>query len=416
MEFTTSPTEFKIFTGLLKASRSPDGDMRLHGVASSTTKDLHGDTMMATAIDDMEQAANRNLTIFLNHSYNVPEDVGGSVEKARSYTRGVDHEGNPNYDLDFDIKINAANDRAVKTWEAIDRGTKLGLSIGAMIPEGGARRNKDGSYLIDHVDLLETSIVGIPANPRSWVEYAVKAIKAKGKGERTATVPLGTPTLTLTNNDYTITGTLENSNIVFDSVQPEVAEQLSEEPEVADDAPELGVTDSADPEPDVQDAQVTIIQIDTSDGDSPAAADDAPASSQEAPPSDPESGDGLADETADGDDAALGDDLTRAVEPDLHRTLFETLSLLRETTRELIEAKTALSAAQTAAEKAATDRDAMQAERDHVLRSTKDILDRVADTPLARRAVVRDAQHEFRTRFGGVYSETFLDMLEKTHE
>jgi len=36
-------TEFRIFSGLLKASQGVDGKMRLHGVASSTTRDLHGD-------------------------------------------------------------------------------------------------------------------------------------------------------------------------------------------------------------------------------------------------------------------------------------------------------------------------------------------------------------------------------------
>lgn len=410
-------TEFKIFTGLLKASRSADGKMRLHGVASSTTKDLHGDTMMASAIDDMERAANNNLTIFLNHSYNVPEDVGGSVEKASSTTRGVDHEGNPNIDLNIDVLMNDSNPRAVSTWQAIDRGTKLGLSIGAMIPDGGAKRNKDGTYLIEHVDLLETSIVGIPANPRSWVEYAVKALKTK-KQDRTATVPLGSPTLTLNESQYTITGTLEDTNIIWDSTHPEPEEQLSQEAEVADPVTVAEIRDQ-DPsltsdgvEPEVADAQVTIIQIDTSDGDS-GADDGAPSSSQEAPTSSPDDGDGLLDETADGDDATLGDDVTRSDQPALTRTLGETLDLLRQTTRELVDARRALADMETAKTKAETDRNLAKLERDHVLKATKDILDRVANTPLARKAVVIDAQRDFRARFEGVYSETFLDMLKR---
>ena len=58
-------------------------------------------------------------------------------------TRGVDADGNPNYDLDMDILVNDANERAVKAFEAIERGTKLGLSIGALIPEGGATRTQE---------------------------------------------------------------------------------------------------------------------------------------------------------------------------------------------------------------------------------------------------------------------------------
>ena len=89
---------FKIFTGVLKAARSPDGKMRVNGVASSTTRDLHGDVMLESALQDMETAAKDNLTVFLNHKYDVPEDVFGSIEKAAITARGVDGDGNPNYD------------------------------------------------------------------------------------------------------------------------------------------------------------------------------------------------------------------------------------------------------------------------------------------------------------------------------
>jgi hypothetical protein len=133
-------TKFQIFSGLLKASRSADGRMRLHGVASSTTKDLHGDTMEASAIEDMERAANNNLTIFLNHSYEVPEDVAGSVESARMKTRGVSHSGDPNYDLDMDILINDANPRAVKAVEAIEARSWASRSARSSLRAGPARR------------------------------------------------------------------------------------------------------------------------------------------------------------------------------------------------------------------------------------------------------------------------------------
>jgi len=165
---------FKIFVPLLKASSDADGRKRFHGVASSSIKDRHGDTITRTALSEMETTANNNMTIFLNHRYEVPEDVAGSVERAVLRSHPQDSEIQ---DLVFDIVVNEANPRAVKAWEAIDNGTKLGLSIGARIPDGGATRSKEsGRYVIDHIDLLETSIVGVPANPRSWVEYAVKSL------------------------------------------------------------------------------------------------------------------------------------------------------------------------------------------------------------------------------------------------
>lgn len=170
-EITAASQKFKIFAPLLKAAASADGKKHLTGVASSSVIDLHGDRMTENAITDMERAAKANLTIFLNHSYEVPEDVAGSVTEA-----WVTRTGDVVL-LNFDIVINEENPRAVQAWNAIQGGTKLGLSIGAMIPEGKASWDKTmKGYVIDGVELLETSIVGVPANPRSWVEYARKAL------------------------------------------------------------------------------------------------------------------------------------------------------------------------------------------------------------------------------------------------
>jgi phage head maturation protease len=169
--------QFNIFTGILKASGSAEEGMQLSGVASSTVKDLHGDTMQESAIRDMETAARKGLTIFLNHEYRVPEDVAGSTTGAIAVQRGMDADGAPIWDLDLDIDINDANQRAVETWTAIrKKGTKLGISIGANIPKDGYEVNDEGRYDIAHVELLEASIVGIPANPRSWVSKAVDAL------------------------------------------------------------------------------------------------------------------------------------------------------------------------------------------------------------------------------------------------
>lgn len=431
-------SRFQIFSGILKASRSDDGRMRLHGVASSTTKDLHGDTMESSALEDMERAANNNLTIFLNHSYEVPEDVAGSVERARMATRSVDHLGNPNYDLDFDIVVNSANPRAVKAFEAIENGTKLGLSIGALIPDGGAIRDKkSGSYLIQHVELLETSLVGIPANPRSWVEYAAKSLRAIDKDA--VNVPLGQPTLTLDGSNYRIEGSVDglmltNSTTTSNSINYPLTTTilttgtvstsgtaifdgttLTDQPPVADvlegaDVPPDGTvengyqascpdcSDDGVPcskhkavEPDVADAQVTIIQIDTDNGSSGEPSGSAPEEGQSTDP--------------DGDYAAAGDD---AVTP-----ISQVLSLLRSTTGELVTARTEAAELRAQLSALTGERDSALEERDRVLNETREILDKVADAPLVRRAVAVEAQRELHTRFAGYFSDDLLKMLEK---
>jgi len=187
-----------------------DGKKMLHGVASSTTKDLHGDTIVLSALEDMERTA-VGMTIFLNHKYELPGDVGGTVTKAIIKKKGVDQNGDPNYQLEFDIEVEDDNPAAVQTWKYIKKGRKLGLSIGAMIPEGGAKRQKDGSYIIEHVILLETSLVGIPANPKSWVDYAASALR--GMVEKATTTTLGNPTLTLEAGRYKIEGSLDGLDL-----------------------------------------------------------------------------------------------------------------------------------------------------------------------------------------------------------
>lgn len=415
-------TKFTIFSGILKTSRSSDGKMRLHGVASSTTKDLHGDTMQSSAIEDMERSANNNMTIFLNHSYAVPEDVAGSVESARMKTRGVDGEGNPNYDLDMDIIVNESNERAVKAFEAIERGTKLGLSIGALIPEGGATKGKDkGNYIIEHVELLETSLVGIPANPRSWVEYAAKSLRSLDKDAMS--VPIGEPTLTLDGSHYKIEGTVDG--LKFAATGPDVIADI--DPPTADLEPDTtnaacptcgkskdAAGDCGDPyhksiDPDVTDATVTIIEIDT-DGSSSSDTDPTDASPpQDGSPTNPDTGDG--------DVAASGDDLG-AITGQLNldgpatETVQQMLDLLKTTTRELVAAKQKVTELTASVATITSERDTAGAQRDMVLVETKRVLDNLANTPLMRRAVVVAAEQELRSKFSGIYSEDFLKMLE----
>jgi len=117
LEVTTEDIKFKIFTrdqegqGLaLKAweEQAPDGqdsDWMIAGIASSTIRDHHGDTMLPSALMDMEKAANNNLTIFLNHHYQVPEDVAGSVRKATLTTRTSDAEANSGQTSDVPTTI-----------------------------------------------------------------------------------------------------------------------------------------------------------------------------------------------------------------------------------------------------------------------------------------------------------------------
>lgn len=405
-----TPT-FKIFAPMLTTSFGPDGRKRLHGVASSTVKDKHGDTMTLSALSDMERSATQNMTIFLNHEYRVPEDVAGTVEKASIRPHPQDPEI---HDLTLDIVINESNPRAVQAWEAIEGGTQLGLSIGAMIPEGGAIRDrKSGSYVIEHIDLLETSLVGVPANPRSWVEYAVKSLKA-------IEIPEAEP---------------EED---FDPEEVEI--ETEQAPDEQEEVPAFVVTETANgaindyitttttttngsyvitTEPEITNATVSIstpyadINIDTGNrgGNKPAANG---GSSQEALASTPENED---EEEAEKPNpwAAIGlsgepdiEDVEPALqilEPTVVASLRNSTDLLRAVTRELIDTKKAL-------DDAILERDAAIAATEQVLANTSQILERLASTPVGRRAVYREASDSF-TSLKSVYGEEFVTLLQK---
>lgn len=175
--------QFKIVTGALKAVDSPDGRRVLHCTASSSITDRHGDEITEECIRDMtKQAVEKSMTIFLNHHYIVPEDVIAKTFAAQTLNRVKTDDGDQIWDMDLDIEMVTSNVRADKTWDLLKKDmVKLGVSIGAMI-EDWEYIDKDagfwGGLRIKKVDLLEASIVGIPANQRSWVQNAVKAIKS----------------------------------------------------------------------------------------------------------------------------------------------------------------------------------------------------------------------------------------------
>lgn len=335
----------------LKAWTEGTGDteeMLLAGVASSTIKDLHGDTMLPTALIDMEKDAQDNLTIFLNHSYAVPEDVAGSVRQASLTSSVVDEKtGAPIYDLNFErIRIDRTNDRATKSWKSMHGGTKLGLSIGAQIPEGGAVRNKKtGALLIAHVKLLETSIVGIPANPRSWIDAATKAYRS---GQQRVWAGIEIPS-----------GSSETATITVE---------------------EVTVADSTAPE--------TIVPVDTIvDSTDPSTDTDAPSQDLEAS-SEPENDGAVATPDV---IAAANDVLERtaddAVDPDQARDLLtEAHNALLRTTEALIEADAARADAEQRAEAAETERDAMKANADTVIAEVANLIEQVGKLPAGRQA------------------------------
>lgn len=194
--------DFRVWSGAMQVvskEASSDGKRRVRCIASSSTKDLHGDTMTEHCIRSMAKQA-PGLTIFLNHKYGIPEDVFGYCEKARTkrYTpesakaAGVPDDvivkatsaGSDVLLLELTVILDEGSNRADRVYNQMENGVTLGVSIGALITDYEEDPDYEGDWwpplIINDVDLLEASVVGIPANPLSWIEGAAKGLIQRG--------------------------------------------------------------------------------------------------------------------------------------------------------------------------------------------------------------------------------------------
>ena len=373
---TLPEAKFNVFSGLLKAVDAGDGKKRIKTVASSTLEDRQGDQLTLKALQSMADSA-VGMTVFLNHSYKVPEDVFGIVEKASINQRGDE------FDLDFDVEVEEDNPRALATHKSVVRGVKLGTSIGAQILPGGAWKDATrGVTIIDDVALLEASIVGIPANPRSFVHYAMKAL------DETMPEEAEEAQVTVTTNTASNSVTVK----VMDPPLPEdpAAEEPSADESTTPETPE-GAESPETVEPEPETAQ---------EGDEPApeSADDGTtkAIEPEKPPL----------EVSELDTYDVGDEAKALLS--MKQADFATLlKMVETTTSDLVEAKKALWEAQKSVKALESERDAANAN----VELAKQFVNKLAELPIGRRASHSAVISSFQDRFSGIYDPDVIKML-----
>ena len=355
---------FKMFSGALKAYSDSDGRKMLSCTASSSVEDLHGDTITAACVSDMgPQAKRKSMVIFLNHSYDVPEDVFGYVADARTVSRATDAAGAGIMDLDLDIVLNEANPRAIATYEAIkDQGVKLGVSIGAIVTDWDLKDEKAGFWgglIINGVNLLEASIVGIPANPRSWVQNAVRAIKTALPHDR-------------------IGGPIELKAATEQVNAADIDKEADIEAEKAAACPECGAMGDCSHK-----SVDSAALIETS------AAADTSTEKTEEPTDDVDLEAALEKvEAAAGDDAVLW----------LRSAFIAAMNRIEALEKELNDERAAKEQAEANFQEAAS------------------IVEIMADLPVGRKAVVKPQITNFQEKFKGMYSDSLLRRLDSIEE
>jgi hypothetical protein len=270
-----------------------------------------------------------------------------------------------------------------------------------LIPEGGAKRTDDG-LLIDDVRLLEASIVGIPANPRSFVQYAVKAYHdAEEELEDVeGTQPPKEGMAWDTKAKVWVTVDTEDTAEAPETETPKAKPagkakdtKKDEEPDVTKDAEELET-----PAPDTApDADAPSDTEDEGTGDNEAATEqpetDAPAT-QEAPDESAPESDGDGDETA---SELMGKSVDVIIKTLQDRT--EALADERQKNASLTSEVASLEAELREAKEG--------------LKLAQNIVERISALPIGKRAGFSNEVTDFRTKFGQLYDPEFLKMLEK---
>lgn len=166
--------DFRVFSSDIFSDQANTRRVRMIG--SSTVQDLQGDTMTLQALDSMTKVA-PNLTIWLNHDYTLPDSIFGSLVRTPTI---IHRDGIADLELEVDVELDNPNAAKVKRY--IDNGRRLGCSIGCMVTKYEVPDEEDGEdWYQRHIKILEVytveySVVGIPANQRSWVENAIRGV------------------------------------------------------------------------------------------------------------------------------------------------------------------------------------------------------------------------------------------------
>lgn len=371
---------------MLKAYPSDDGKKRIKTVATSTLTDRQGDQMTLKALHAMAASA-EGMTVFLNHSYKVPEDVFGVVKSAEIIERGEE------FDLDFDIEVDEDNPRADATHKSIERGVKLGTSIGAQILPGGAWKDaQKGVTVIDDVALLEASIVGIPANPRSFVQYAIKALEEAVEAEETEA-----------DKEADRRESADQATKDTKPDAPDNATKAREEGEAAIDSPPPAESVDIETHPDRSMENSGQEKPEAAqEGETPAPESSADGSTKK--DTEPEKKEPLPASELDSD--VVGDEAKALLA--MKQADFTTLlRMVESSTSELVNTKKALWEAQKTVKALERERDEANAN----VELAKQFVNKLSELPIGRRASHAAVISDFQEKFAGIYDPDFIKML-----
>ena len=171
MDFTKYATDLRLAPAL-DIEVKADAQGRIEGYASTFggDPDRHGDIVTKGAFTRSltEHKAQGTLPAML-WSHRLEEPIGRWSHMEEDST-GLFVAG----------QVNLKTAKGREAFEHIHAGDASGFSIGYVTPEGGRRYLGKGAFALDDLDLVEVSIVTVPANARARIR-AVKHLSSKSE-------------------------------------------------------------------------------------------------------------------------------------------------------------------------------------------------------------------------------------------
>ena len=147
-------------------SKDFDPDSRvISGMASTSAEDREGDTIEPTAFAD---SLGGRLKLLFNHKQDVPI---GKIVRAEIKETG----------LWIEAKLASGTEKANEVWSLIEQGILDSFSVGFIPTAWELISPKSGDYgpkRFTKADLLEVSVVTIPANPNAVMDGTSMAMEA----------------------------------------------------------------------------------------------------------------------------------------------------------------------------------------------------------------------------------------------
>ena len=140
----------------------------IRGVASDDQIDRQGERFSTRAVQRMVETAKQNLTLFGDHNHSW-ENTLGHIADAK-FNDGA-------FEVVCQLESEEAQPKVKQLWAKLKSKTRLAFSIGGRVLKVIAEEvNGQTVRVLDDLELLEISVVGIPANPRTWLEAIVKSM------------------------------------------------------------------------------------------------------------------------------------------------------------------------------------------------------------------------------------------------